>query len=212
MSGEREEQRLFGLMAVAEQQQAAVQAALEGLATERAALQRERRALAAEVAGLGRGAQAAVRAAVADSLAGVAPTLAAKAEAATQPLLGRLSGVVETATQAQAALRRVVLWASWRLLGWGVAVVASLGLLWWLASGAVLWWDAGAIGAAQLRKAQLEAEVAELQASADAWKQAGMLDRVERCGPRARPCVRVDEGAGAFQSNGHADYRIIQGY
>ena len=84
--------------------------------------------------------------------------------------------------------------------------------LWWLASSAVLWWDAGAIGAAQVQKAQLEAEVAQLQANEATWKQAGMLERVERCGPKARPCVRVDEGAGGFQANGHADYRVLLGY
>jgi predicted mannosyl-3-phosphoglycerate phosphatase (HAD superfamily) len=43
---EAEDSRLYGLMEVAEGQQAAVQVALEGLAAERAALRREREALA----------------------------------------------------------------------------------------------------------------------------------------------------------------------
>jgi hypothetical protein len=45
----------------------------------------------------------------------------------------------------------------------------------------------------------------------DSWVQAGMLGKIIRC-PGNRPCLRVDEGAGAFQSEGHNDYRIIQGY
>jgi len=45
-AAEPAEDRLYGLMEVAERQQAAVQAALEGLAAERAALAREREALA----------------------------------------------------------------------------------------------------------------------------------------------------------------------
>ena len=55
------EDRLYGLMEVAERQQAAVQAALDGLAAERAALAREREALARGVAGLQSGTQGAVR-------------------------------------------------------------------------------------------------------------------------------------------------------
>ncbi len=46
---EADDGRLYGLMEIAEGQQAAVQAALEGLTAERAALRREREALARQV-------------------------------------------------------------------------------------------------------------------------------------------------------------------
>jgi hypothetical protein len=206
------EDRLYGLMEIAERQQAAVQAALDGLAAERAALGREREALARGVRDLQLGTQGAVRSAVADSLAGAATEGLAAVQAATKPLLGRLAGVTAEAGQAEAALRQVVLWASWRLLGWVMAAIAGLVLLGWLASTLVLWWDNGTIAAAQVEKAQLQQEVAGLQATQDAWVKAGMLGRLERCGPKARPCIRVDEGAGGFQSQGHDDYRVIQGY
>lgn len=55
-----EEDRLYGLMEIAERQQAAVQAALEGLAAERAALERERQRLARDIAMLGQGTRQAV--------------------------------------------------------------------------------------------------------------------------------------------------------
>jgi len=42
------------------------------------------------------------------------------------------------------------------------------------------------------------------------WMKAGMLARLERCGPKLRPCIRVDEGAGPFGDR--SDYRVIQGY
>ncbi len=125
-TAEPAEDRLYGLMEVAERQQAAVQAALEGLAAERAALAREREALARGVAGLQLGTQGAVRAAVADGLAGAAVEGVAAVQAATGPLLSRLDGVAERAGQADAALRGVVAWASWRLLGWMAAAVALL--------------------------------------------------------------------------------------
>ena len=209
-TAEPAEDRLYGLMEVAERQQAAVQAALEGLVAERAALAREREALARGVAGLQAGTQGAVRAAVADSLAGAAVEGVAAVQAATGPLLARLDGVAERAGQADEALRGVVAWASWRLLGWLVAVGAAAVVLGWLMSSGVLWWDAGAIQAARAEKARLQAEVAEMQANRDEWAKAGFLAKLGRCNPGNRPCVRVNEGAGAFGTA--SDYRVLLGY
>ncbi len=209
---EAEDSRLYGLMEIAEGQQAAVQAALEGLAAERAALAREREALARQVQAVEGGARAAVRAAVADSLAGAATEGVAAVQAATGPLMSRLAGVAEQAGQADAALRDVVAWASWRLLGWMIAAMAGLVLGGWLASTLVLWWDTGAIGAARVEKRQLQLDVAELRASRDEWVKTGALAKLIRCNPGNRPCVRVDERAGPFESGGYADYRVIQGY
>jgi len=138
---------------VAEGQQAAVQAALEGLAAERAALRREREALARQVQTVEGSTRAAVRAAVAEGLAGAATEGAAAVQAATGPLLSRLDSVAKGAGQAEAALRRVVLWASWRLLGWVVGLGAVMVLFGWLVSSGVLWWNTSTIGAAQERRA-----------------------------------------------------------
>lgn len=50
---------------------------------------------------------------------------------AIQPLLDGLVGVSAQAGAVEAALRRVVGWATWRLLGQGVLAVAGLvGVLW----------------------------------------------------------------------------------
>ncbi len=207
---EADDSRLYGLMEIAEGQQAAVQAALEGLAAERAALAWEREALARQVQAVEGGARAAVRAAVADSLARAATEGAAAVQAATRPLLDRVAGVTAEAGQAEAALHRVVLWASWRLLGWVVGMGAVMVLFGWLVSSGVLWWNTGAIGAAQERKAELQTEVAELEANRDALVKAGLLAKLERCGPKARPCIRVDESAGGFGDRG--DFRVLLGY
>ncbi len=213
------EDRLYGLMEVVERQQAAVQAALEGLAAERVALQREREALGRGVQVVEESAAAAVRSEVRHSLAGAATTAARAVEVSTRPLLEKLGGVAAGAEQAQAALRGVVLWASWRLLGWVVGAVALLVLLGWLASAAVLWWDAGTIAATRMEKMRLQTEVAELheqvaemQANREGWVKTGMLEKLQRCDPGNRPCVRVNEAAGTFGSQGHNDYRVIQGY
>ena len=204
------EERLYGLMEIAERQQAAVQAALAGLAAERAALKRERDERASEAKALDLSLQAAVRSAVTDSLAAAATDGVQAVQTATAPLLDKLDSVTATAGRAETTLRRVVLWASWRLLGWVMAGMAVLVLLIWLTSTVTLWWDTDAIASAQARKAQLQAEVAELRANREGWVMAGMLGKLERCGPKSRPCIRVDERAGSF--GGLADYRVILGY
>ena len=107
-------------------------------------------------------------------------------------------------------MRELVSWASWRLLAWMMAAVALLVLGGWLASTLVLWWDTGTIGAAQLRKAQLQVEIAEMQANRDEWAKAGFTAKLARCNPGNRPCVRVDEKAGAFGTP--SDYRVLLGY
>ncbi len=206
------EDRLYGLLEIAERQQAAAQAALEGMAAERAALKRERAEWAAEAKALGLGLRTEVRSAVTDGLADAATEGVQAVQTATAPLLNKLEGVAATAGRAEAALRRVVLWASWRLLGWIVAVGVATVLLGWLAGSGVLWWDGRAIASAQARKAELEVEVAELKANYDGWLKVGVQQKVIRCNPGNRPCIRVDENAGTFGDQTHNDYRVIQGY
>jgi hypothetical protein len=198
-----EEDRLYGLMEIAERQQAAVQAALDGLAAERAALARERERLAREVVALGQGTRQAVNLAVAEGFAGAAGKGVEAVQVATRPLLGKLVGVTEGAERAETALRRVVSWASWRLLGWIMALMVALVLLGWLTGNAVVWWDTGTVE-------NLQGEITELQANHDAFVRAGMLGKLTYCGPSSRPCIQVDENAGAFGTN--SDYRIIMGY
>ncbi len=209
-AGPEEEDRLYGLMEIAERQQAAVQAALDGLAAERVALAQEREALARGVRDVQISAQGAVRSAVAESLAGAATEGVAAVQAATAPLLVRLVGMTEQAGQADAALRDLVSWASWRLLAWMMGAVSLLVLFGWLSTTLVLWWDTGAIAAARAQKAQLASEVVEMQANRDEWVKAGLAAKLERCGPKSRPCVRVTESAGAFGTA--SDYRVLMGY
>ncbi|MCF3948605.1 hypothetical protein [Acidiphilium iwatense] len=197
------EDRLYGLMEIAERQQAAVQVALDGLTAERAALERERRELARGVAALAQDTREAVHSAVAESLAGAASKGVEAVGKATEPLLDKLADVTAGAGEAEVALQRVVQWASWRLLGWIMALIAALVLFGWLSSTALVWWDSGRINT-------LQDQIATLQANHRAWVKAGMLGALSTCGPHARPCVRVDESAGAFGK--HADYRVIRGY
>ncbi len=140
---------------------------------------------------------------MAEGFAGAAGEGVAAVRVATRPLLDNLNGVTAGAVRAEAALRQVVSWASWRLLGWIMALIVGLVLFGWLSSTALVWWDTGTIS-------NLQDEITELKANHDAWVKAGMLGKLNTCGPAARPCVQVDESAGAFGAN--SDYRIIEGY
>ena len=77
-------------------------------------------------------------------------------------------------------------------------------------SNAVLWWDQGAIDAARVQKAALQAEIEGLQANRESWVKAGVLQRVITCGPKRRFCVKIDQSAGEFGEQG--EYRVIQGH
>lgn len=204
------EERLFGLVDIAERQQSVAQLALEGLAAERMAFAQERQQWANAVGPLVQDIRAAVVSVLSESLADAAESGTQAVKGAAEPLLDMMADVSTEARQAEAALRGVVQWASWRLLVWGLASLGGLALLWWLAVSAVLWWDTSAIGAAQQQKAQLEAEIAELKANHEGWVRAGLTGKLEQCGPKRRLCVRVDEGAGSFGDKN--DYRVIQGY
>ncbi len=69
--------------------------------------------------------------------------------------------------------------------------------------------DTSVQAAARVENAQSQQEVAELQATHDAWVRAGMLGKLARCGAKLRTCIRVDEGTGPFGER--PDYRVIRG-
>ena len=177
------EQALFGLMAVAEEQQAGVRDALAGFAAQREALERQevllegcaaliqtevarlRRATDEVGPGLALATRGAAVAAVEQGLAGAGRTATAAVEGAARPMLERLEGVAAEAERVEASLRRTVAWASWRLLGWGVVVVGCLAGLLWGAHLSVWWWSERDMARLQEQRSLLQSEIAGLQAA-----------------------------------------------
>lgn len=223
------DERVFGLIAAAEDQQKMVEGVLARLAAQEEALKRERQllgeeraALRAEVAALRqtagtmgpalqRSTREAVARAVADSMTGAGETAAQAVTAAARPSLDRLAGVAATAQEVEASLRRVVGWVTWRLLGRAGAVAAGCLLVVVLGTIATQWWDERAIAADRARKALLEAQIAGLRDAHDQLVQAGGKAVITRCGPSARLCIQVDGAAPAY-ADGPKSYRIIEGY
>ncbi|WP_147061324.1 hypothetical protein [Kozakia baliensis] len=204
------EERLYGLLEVIEQQQVAVQRALEGLQAERAAMAQERAALAGEVQRLTPLLRQAVEMTVTDHMRVMTGPGTQALQDAVTPLLGavgqaaRKAGEAEKAleTMADQATRKVVLsWAGWGalivLVGWGFHEILFLD-------------GARSIERQRATKAELTEEIVRMQANLDTWTQAGMLEKITHCQPENRLCIRVDERAGAFGED--RDYRVIKGY
>lgn len=200
---ETQEERLYGLMEIAERQQAAVKAMLDGLAVERKALAQERQALADKIAALEVGINGAAKQAITESLANVATEGVAAVKTATDPLLAKLNRVEVKAFSVEAALQRIISAAGWRLLARLGALVVVLVLAGWLAGMVIVWWE-------DHRISDLRDQISQLEANRDTFVKAGMLGKISLCGQHSRPCIAVDENAGTYGSAG--DYRVIKGY
>jgi hypothetical protein len=217
------QQQLFGLMALAEEHQKAVQAAIDGLAEERAALAKERIAVAqaaASVAGvagevrkaaadvipaLKRAAGEAVGTSVKQSLAGTTDAAVQALEEATKPVIGRLSSVVQAAGEAEGSMRRAGAWFAWKWVA--VAGGGAVGMC--LLAYASLAWQLHQVESLREQKAALQDEVVQLQANVNEWAKQGGRVKLERCGEASRLCVRVNKTVSYGKDN---DHFVLRGY
>ena len=217
------QQQLFGLMALAEEQQKAIQAAIDGLADERAALAEERIAVAqaaASVAGvadnvrkatanvvpaLQKAAAEVLATSVRQSLAGVAKTAAQALGEATKPVIGSLSNVVQAAGEAEGSMRRASAWFAWKWVA--VAGGGAVGVC--LLAYASLAWQLHQVDSLRDEKAALQEEVVQLQANANEWAKQGGRVKLEKCGEASRLCVRVNKTVSYGKDN---DYFVLRGY
>lgn len=217
------QKQLFTLMTLAEEQQKAVQVAIDGLAAERAAFAKERAAVAqaaASVAGvagdvrkaaadsvpaLQRAAGEAVSASVRQSLAGVADVAAQALGEAAKPVIGSLSGVVQAASAAEGSMRKAGAWFAWKWVA--VAGGGAVGVC--LLAYASLAWQLHQVRSLYEEKAVLQDEIVQLQANADGWAKQGGRVKLERCGEASRLCVRVNKAASYGKDN---DHFVLRGY
>ncbi|MBE9610909.1 hypothetical protein [Chitinilyticum piscinae] len=211
------QQQLFGLMALAEDQQKAVQAAIEALEAERETLQREREAFkqatsaaagvvvevkqaaAAAIPGVQKAAENAVGAAVRVSLAGASQAAANALETASSPILSALTGVVRAGESAADRLNAASAAFGWRWAtvagGISAGAIVAVSLVAW---GAV-WWQRGEVESLQAERQALATDVARLQVSvADLEKRGGRIV-MNDCGGRL--CIEASGNQGR-DSNG----------
>lgn len=194
-------EHLFGMIAVAEEQQQAVKAALDGLAEERAAAAKER-AMMAQVLlavngaaeGVRKAAGEAVAASMRQSLGEASERAAAALGEAARPVLGDLAGYVNAANAAKGQLNGAVAAFNWKwaLVAGGATAggIAAVVLTGWLANA----WQWHQVESLSEQKAQLRAEVGELEASVAALEKKGGRIVMNTCGGRL--CIEASNNQG----------------
>ena len=199
-----QQQQLFGLMAVAEEQQKAVQAALQGLTEETAALAKERaavtraaasvatvasdvkRAAADAIPAMQRAAGEAVGASVRRSLADASEVAAKALGEAAKPVLASLSGVVQAASEVEGSMRSAGAWFAWKWVAVAAGGLAGVCLVTY----AALWWQMYEFTSVSDQKAALEIEVTQLRANVAALAKKGGRVVMRTCGGRL--CIEAD--------------------
>lgn len=210
------QQQIFSLMAAAEDQQKAVKTLLDALAAERAALAKERAAVAqaaASVAGIPgevrkaaadaipamqKAAGEAVGASVRQSLAGASDAAAKALGEAAKPVIGSLSGVVQAANDAKGSMREAGAWFAWKWVA--VAAGGLVGVC--LVAYASLAWQLHQVSSLRDEKAELAADVAQMQANVSALEKKGGRIVMTTCGGRLCIEASSNQGAGAEQWKG----------
>lgn len=206
---EEMQQQLFGLMTVAEEHQAAVAAAIKSLAEERLALAKERAALSQAAASLSATASAAlpaiqkaageaVGASVMQSLAGASEVAAEALEEAVKPVLVRLDGVVQAASDAEDSMRNAGAWFAWKWVA--VAVSGLVGVC--LVAYTSLAWQLHQVSSLREEKAALVDDVAQMQANAAALEKKGGRIVMTTCGGRLCIEASSNQGQGSEQWKG----------
>lgn len=131
-----DEQQIFGLMAIAEEHQKAVAAAIAGLTAERAALAKERALLAQVAQGIQKATGEAVSAAVRQSLDGASETAVTAFTKAAGPFAGEVRKVAEQASAAAEKVDRAAQWLGMKAVAVAAGCIVIVGLAAW---GIVAW-------------------------------------------------------------------------
>ncbi len=202
------QQQLFGLMAVAEEHQKTVKAALDGLAAERAALAKERAAVAqaaASVASIAAEVRQAtvdaVSASVRQSLTGVSDTAAKALEGAATPVIERLSGVVRTAGEVEGSMRNAGAWFAWKWVA--VAAGGLVGVC--LAAYGALAWQLHQISSLRDEKVALQSDIEQMRAHVAALEKRGGRIVTNTCGGRL--CIEASSNQGDGMTDWHGPWK-----
>lgn len=210
-------EQMFALMAVAEEQRKGIQEAIELLNAERLAFAQERAAWAYGMATTADMATAfeqslkksvastqnlvvdTIRNEVAIQLSGIKDRAYSGLTDATSPLIGDLRNLVHQTGLVQAEAKIAAQWFTWKWMALSASgvLLAVLGAFW-------AHWNV-AEGVRDLRK-----EKAVLEASIDDLDKNGGRIEFQRCGDKKRLCVRVDKTAGNWGKEG--EYFVLSGY
>jgi hypothetical protein len=215
-----DEEKLFALMAIAEEHQAAAKSAIDVLVAEQAKFAQQRIAIAKIIRDLShasetaagameRAAGASLQDAADKSVALVSHAVAEAFKRSLSPAVANLSAIVDSAAAAEHQIRNALANFSWRSMLLVCGVVFGVLLLIWFVSMVSITWQRYQIDSLSQQRAALEAEISVLQAQSNDLAKRGGRAKLNVCGTESRLCVQVDKRWG-FGKNG--DYFILKGY
>lgn len=202
------ERRIFGLLEMAERQQALSGEMLQDLKREKEALAREHHEQRAAHERWRRDVRQATQTEVRRSLEDMLTTGTEGVRLTLSGLRSELNYLPLQTTRAVQALERLVHYATWGLFLRIVAGLLGLGGGLWLITSEILLWQQGRLVQLEDRKAVLSAELRHMEQRERDWKQAGLLQDITRCGSEQRWCVLTDPEAGSYGDRG--EYRILK--
>ena len=180
---DEQQQKLFSLMSIVEQQQKMLDGTLAKLEAERAALARERSAMGQTV-----------MQSVKQSMSGVADTVSQALHGAIKPSVDTLKNSVGSAHDASnrlsASMSRVQSAWTWRILLLTVGVLLIVGL----AAYGLVWWERSQIEDLKSYRQALQADINRMKPIVTDLERRGGKLNWTNCGDAGRPCVRVEVG------------------
>lgn len=215
------QQQLYGLMALAKEQQEAAQKAIHGMQAEREALAKERQALAAMAEDVSQKTRSAAGNAIRATLAEVASEAETALKRSLKPItddvMGDLKQAVQRAGQAERSMAKSAQTIAWKWAALAGGALAGVVLISYLAMA----WQLYQVRSARAEREALAAEIVTLRAGLAELERQGARIEVSRCGEgaAARLCVRAasNQGDGVRNwrgpwGNDRAHYVIPHGY
>jgi hypothetical protein len=228
------EDELFGMIKITKDLQASAKAAIDGMATERAAMAKDRAAMTATLAqqadavnaaadsvstvaasirqaaadsipAVEKAAGAAVERSVADSLNGASDAAVGAIGEAAKPLLAQIITATTNASTAAENLESAAKWYSWKVGGVLAAGVAGLMLSAYLIFGALVWWHGSKLEDLRKEKAALAADVVQMQANVSAWEKKGGRITLDSCDDSGKSRLCIPVSTN--QGKGNEDYK-----
>jgi hypothetical protein len=214
------QEQLFGLMAIAEEHQAAVRAAIAALAAERQLLGQQSEAHSKQLRELTKAATHAIdamqtgagdvtRVVVMRSLEQTSRAVASAFDDATKPVIEKLSASAVAVGNAGATLRTALAWLSWRWLALLATGAGGIVVAVWLSSLAMVEWQRYQIGALREERQVLAGDVDKLRAVVADLEHRGGRAELATCGNPGRLCIRVTDKGGYGEGR---DFFVVKGY
>ncbi len=215
-----DEEKLYALMAIAEEQQAAAQRAIEGLVAEREKFTQQRAAVAKLIRDLGQtsekaagametAAGAALQGAADKSVTLVSLAVAEAFKRTLSPAMANLSSIVDSAAGAERQIRSALAGFSWRSMLMVSAIVMGVLLAIWVAGMASISWQRHQIDNLGQERAALEVDVRTLREQANDLAKRGGRIKLVTCGDQKRLCAAVDL---KVRYGERGEYFVLRGY